>query len=462
MSKKSNDFIDFRRQLRLISEDRRNFRGNQAILDMRANSVDSSEEEDGPDISYYERFSFLVNGDVNQVPYFTNFLFAQSEQQIIEAFKSLPNLILFLKNCFLAGSENDTLLFHSMMLILIIQSLDVDLSPFCDPAVFALIFRNLQYYNVMIRIYSLTMITNLIIDYPQIYESLSEAHFLDILMNLLVFEDRDGKSEKSELPYRAKESLFFELANAIATIAKLKIFKPEDCPKLWDISVMFINDGDFSDSIEKSIGVLGILASAGFVQQFPQNIMEYFASCVLDGISILKSFIFFLKNMGIEFFKELLQYDLLENIILVISNDVKENGQVIYQFLGEIQFHTYDENFIFSTLDLLDKGRFQTRVNIIYYLSRILTSTSTKLIQNLIEYDILFCIEELLSVDDSEVSVVCLTFLEIFFNTFKSASSQKITEIPNADVILSQITDIISTISDEVDEQINRILALAA
>ena len=442
-----NEFTQIRREIRLLSQGKKISRAK----------FDYEEKID--EKSYIFRFDRLMVGDSSQIPYFVRFFCIDDPNILVDAIQSQEKLFTFLKGLLLCNREES--FSGSLLILILLQDADnIDLSFFCDPNILGKLTMNLCNENYSLRINSLIALSNFLVDYPNIYDFLSQINFVG---NLLSVADFGDESEEYKESFGRLDECNREISYALFIIEKEKLFKKEECPKLWEISIYLILSGT-SEAIERGIRSLAILSNAGYLGNFSEEVMDYLAICVCDGIDILKSFLYFLRNIPNreEFFVELCHFGLLENIIMIIRDDIRDNAIVLYEFLGDIQFVENDTQILLQTsLELLQNGRFKTRVSIIYYFYRILNTSSADLMKKLIENDIMSSIMALISSEDPDAILKCLNFLENFFFCFKSMTNQSITSIPNSDALLDFLSDLITKIDDNTDEKIHRILAFA-
>lgn len=464
--KKDDDLARFRMQLRLrknvISHDVMNYE-NEALMNSENDEEDDriiSEEEYNKDL--YDHLFNLLGGNDEEIPYFVRFFHLDSQELLLEAMKSMSNFQDFLKAALL--SDHDWASFFSLTLIMLITYCDdIDFSSFADPQILEVLLLKTNDDHFYHRYISLKIITNLVIQYNEVYEFFSQNGFAEKLISATVFKNDEAKSEFKDEDNR--EANIFETVSYVArVITKENLISSEEAPILWNTAQFIINNGE-TKSVVNAIATLGYLAQNGYLEDFDEDTMDYFKIIPSDSNDALESFRFFLScvpNVE-EFFANLIERGIMDDIMYSIQ--YKEiNSETVYMILGDLKFMCEDADFWSLTFERL-KGPFRiySRKAIVYYLTRITYSNSTDLIKEMQNHDILTDIDDLLSTQDESVIDYCLKFIEVLLNCYSKGFQTKASSFPNAITIQNDLNEILANYDEQTEEQtaqIGRILEL--
>lgn len=456
----------FRMKIRLLEDKVYDIKFDKKIEDEEEDDTDDDKnlsDEEYHKKDYDHLFKLLDDKSEEEIHYFIREFNLDSEEPLLEAIKSMPNFQEFLKIILL--SDNEHAQFFSLRFIMLITYCDdIDFSSFADQSVLQYLMEKLNDDSFCYRLISLVVITNIIIQYNEVYEFFSQNDLAKLLIPVTEFRNDEQKSEFKDTNDREKK-IFESVAYISKVITKQNLFKPEEAPIFWDTAIFIYTKGGETQACADAVAVFGYLAKNGYAGQFDDEMMENFKAMPCDPVPILESFQFFLKNAPNveEFFADLVQRGIMDDIIDAINvyHCTEQNSEIVYMILGELKFVSEDEEFWTLTYKRL-KGPFRiyTRRSIVYYLTCITYSTSTDLMTDFQNHDIFIDIDDLMSSRDKSIVECCLNFIEVLLNCYAKGFQKKPSTFPNAYTIQNSLNEIITIFDDQIDEQIERILEL--
>ncbi|KAK8871185.1 hypothetical protein M9Y10_009098 [Tritrichomonas musculus] len=406
----------------------------------------------------------LRKGNPDEIARFMRYFQINSPEKLLTAITSEQNFHAFLKEAIL--SDNDFSQFNGLYVISLITNTDEDFSFLIDPQILTFLLQKINddYYGY--RLIALTIINNLLIQYRNTYDFFSQMNLANQLKFIADFRSESNNEEYMEA-FKRKEMILDEISYTIYIITKedkntnTKLFKIEEAPILWDTLLFLFDQYDDTTLRRRIIGSMANIISAGFIGQISESMMDFFSWVVIDSMDLLTAFSYFVTCLPKidDFFTELIRRGILDNMAEVIERDSDQNPEEIYRMLGEIRFATDNQDFMALTLKKL-KGpaKYYTRVEIVYYLSRIIYPTSTALIQLLMNHDVFLDITEIMSSEEAEVVHFCLDFIYNVLDCYTKAFQKKASTFPSANIIETDLSEMVSKIDDEADEKIRIIL----
>lgn len=419
------------------------------IAEENADDSEGNDENlaDGDQI-FRNNLNLLLKHDPRAIEYVAKDYFQfESIDSLSEALQSVENFQQFLVSAILSQIENpDLIAYNSLVIVNILINNEIDVQVFLEPNFLFFLLTALDNDFENLALLALDVMNLLIKKTSDVYVFLKSNGLIEKLFSSCSnFEDKSNEAVQMKYLDEVSYTLDIVLTN--------EIFDKDDLPKLWELAQLLLQLDGSSITTERAVGALALICKNGYCGAFHEDVMMdmqygYFN----DSIGIFKNFIQFLKYcpMRNDFFQRLLNAITLDNMMLEIQIDDKDNPQYIYVLLGEMFFTSDSKEFMELTIEKLTNGQFNTQIGILFYFSKILSNSPTRdLIQLLIDGNALNTVVSLLSSEEASATSTSLMFLGTLLNCYTKLFSKKPSEFPHLDIVVDSLYELIDNFTDE-------------